>query len=179
MLYVLIILAAFCMVMASIQIVNENKKAKARKAIKQKRNLSCIPWDAADRLKAFLEEDRNADKEYKLAALVVVDENGNMSIEDIDLRGDNSEIVRLSSFAYKRTKNKADKFLFDYSIVNTIANKVNCIKAETERYYAFELTKENVLSGRHGKMKKKIKDDFVMLLDLDKTELKRIANLSF
>jgi hypothetical protein len=46
-------------------------------------------------------------------------------------------------------------------------------------YYAFQITKENVMSGRHGKTKKQIVKDFVLMMDLSKTELFRIANLSF
>jgi hypothetical protein len=176
----LLVLAAVCMLMATVQIVKENRKAKARRAIKQSREYSCVPWDADEYLKAFLEENKSRYKEFKLAALVVEDIEGHKYIEDIDLRGDSAEPVSLSSFAIKkRTKDKADAFLFNRWIIETIANKVNClVDSNVERYYAFQLTKENVLAGRHGKQKKKIQSDYVMMMDLDELDLKRIANLS-
>lgn len=173
---ILLILAAICMAMASVQIVKDHKKVNT----KEKKSYSCIPFDAADRVNAFLDIDKSTDKEYKLAALVIVDEYGHKHIEDIDLRGDSAEPIKLSSFAFNKTKDKADAFLFDTGIINAIASKVNCVVEDNiERYYAFQLTLENILSGRHGKQKKSVVNKYVMLLDLNQLELSRIANLSF
>jgi hypothetical protein len=97
------------------------------------------------------------------------------------LRGDSAEPVSLSSFAVKnRCKYSADKYLYSTSIMDAIAGKVNCmVESNIDRYYAFQLTKENVEAGRHGKQKKKIVEDFVMMLDLNEIELRKIANLSY
>lgn len=179
MLVLLSILAVACVVMAAIEARKEYVHDKKRKEIKSKRRYTSVPVDAADRLKAFLDEDKSANKEFKLAALVVEDESGHKSIEDIDLRGDSSDPVKLSDYAINKNKFRQDDVLFNHQVLNVIANKVNCIIANTERYYAFEITKENVMGGRHGKTKKSIAKDFVMLLDLNETELSRIANLSF
>lgn len=177
---IMLILAFICMVIAFIQIINENKKAKTRKTLNKSKKYSCIPWDADERLRAFLNTNKTKDKEYKLAALIVEDEYGHKYVEDIDLRGDNSTPIKLSSFAFNKTKDKADAFLFDTGIINTIASKVNCIiENNIERYYAFQMTKENIQSGRHNKQKRQLKNDYVMLLDLSFYELRQIANLSF
>lgn len=174
-----ILLAIACGTMATIEIKREIDHNRRRRERRSKKQCSCVPLDAADRLNAFLNVDKSKDKEFKLAVLIVEDSNGNKTIEDMDLRGDSAEKIKLSDFAINKYKHIASGLLFDNNVLNTIANKVNCMIAETERYYAFELTKENVLSGRHGKSKKKITNDYVMLLDLNEKELKQIANLSF
>lgn len=176
---VLITLAIVCIIMAAKEIRKERIHDKRRKEIRSKKQLTSVPVDAVDKLNAFLVVDKSKDKEFKLAALFVEDESGHVSIEDIDLRGDSAEAIKLSDYAINKKKYMADQILFNSSVVKLIANKVNSIIGDTERYYAFELTKENVEAGRHGKTKKKIVNDFVMLLDLNENELKQIANLSF
>lgn len=168
-----------CSIMAIIELKKEHDYKVKRLKKQKNKQYSCVPWDAADKLDFILKEDKSKDKEYKLAALVIEDENGHASVEDIDLRGDDAGPVKLSEFASKRTRDKADSFLFDSSILKVISQKVNCEIERVERYYAFQITKENILSGRHGKKKTKIKKDYVMFLDLSSQELNRIANLSF
>jgi hypothetical protein len=165
--------------MATKEIRKEKAHNKKRKEIRSKKQLTSVPVDAVDKLNAFLEVDKSKDKEFKLAALFIEDESGHISIEDVDLRGDSAENIKLSDYAINKKKYIADQILFNSNAVKLIANKVNSMVADTERYYAFEITKENVEAGRHGKTKKKIVNDFVMLLDLNEKELKRIANLSF
>lgn len=181
MLFVLIILAAICMVMASVQIVKESKQAKVRREERSKRQYTAVPWDADEYLKVFLNENRSYNKEFKLAALIVEDADGHKYVEDIDLRGDSAEPVDLKDFAVKKKyKNVADRFLYSTSIMDVVASKVNCIVEDNvDRYYAFQLTLENILAGRHGKTKKSVVNKYVMLLDLNQLELKRIANLSY
>lgn len=181
MIIVLLIAGLLCAVMAMHVVREENKKAIARKERNAQKNYSAVPWDADEYIKAFLEENRSNNKEYKLAALIVEDADGHKYVEDIDLRGDSAEPVSLNEFAIKRRyKNVADKFLYSTPIMDAIASKVNCVVEDNiERYYAFQLTLENVLSGRHGKSKKSVVNKYVMLLDLNQTELKRIANLSY
>lgn len=180
MITILLIAGLLCAVMAMHIVRIENKKAIARREKRSAKKYSAVPWNADQLLKAFLEENKSNNKEFKLAALVIEDEEGHKYIEDVDLRGDSSEAVNLSKFAIKRrARNKADQFLLNRWIIETIAEKVNCIIGDTERYYAFQLTLENVISGRHGKSKKKVAKNYVMLLDLDQRELKQIANLSY
>lgn len=176
---VLITLAMICIIIAAKEIKKERDHDKRRKEIRSKKQLTSVPVDAVDKLNAFLEIDKSKDKEFKLAALFVEDESGHISIEDIDLRGDSAEEIKLSDYAINKKKTIAEQILFNSSAVQLISNKVNSIVANTERYYAFEITKENVEAGRHGKTKKKIVNDFVMLLDLNEIELRKIANLSF
>lgn len=179
MVSILLLIAVNCMVIAVVEINEEREHERMRRSIRENRSVACVPLDAAERLKAFLKSDKSADKEYKLAALVVEDSDGHVSIEDVDLRGDSAEPIRLSDFAYKRYKNMADKFLFDFNIIDTISNKVHSCIGDTEMYHAFQITKENVVSGRHGKTRRNIAKDFVVFLDLSERELRQIANLSF
>ena len=180
MIITLIISAVICMLIAFIQVVVEDKKAKKRRLVKQSKTYTAVPWDADEYIKAFLEENKSNNKEYKLAALIVEDDQGHKYVEDIDLRGDSAEPVSLNSFAVKRScKNKADKFLYSSRIIDAIASKVNSVVGDTNRYYAFELTLENILAGRHGREKKKVVNNYVMLLDLNQVELNKIANLSY
>lgn len=178
MILILILTSFLCFYMAY-----RNEKEKQCKRIQRKKEraekLTAIPWNAAEEINCILQKDLSKNKEYKLAVLVVEDEFGNKRIEDIDLRGETAELIQLSSFAINKNKDKADKFLFDYSIINSISNKVNCcVDGYIERYYAFQLTLENLISGRHGKIKTKVKDSFVMFMDLSEKELKSIANLT-
>lgn len=159
----------------------EKKKEAIRAAKKASKNYSAVPLGADEYLKAFLEENKSRNKEYKLAVLITEDENGHKCVEDVDLRGDSADPISLNSFTFKkRYKNVSDKFLYSASIINVIASKVNCIVEDNiERYYAFQLTLDNIMSGRHGKVKKSITNKYVMLLDLDQNELTKIANLTY
>lgn len=173
-----LILLTLCS-MFMIELMNEYEYKKRRDEKRKTKIYSSVPWDAAETLDLILKENKNKNKEYKLAALVVEDENGHTSIEDIDLRGEDAGQIKLSDFASKRTRDKADSFFFSFPIINALTNKVNYDIGNVERYYAFELTKENLLSGRHGKKKTRIKKDYVMFFDLSYQELNIIANLSF
>lgn len=174
---ILLSLSLICLLIA----YKDYKKDLLRKQKKKERakTLTAIPWNAADEISSIIPKDYSSNKEYKLAVLIIEDEYGKRKIEDIDLRGDTAEEVKLSSFAINKNKDKADRFLFDYHIINSLSNRVNCyVEKNIERYYAFQLSLENILSGRHGKIKTKVKNKFIIFMDLSENELIRLANLT-
>lgn len=173
---IMIILISFVIVLIS-ELIKERSYDINRAAIKRERVLSDIPYFAADYLKDILFKDKQSD-EYKLAVLVVEDANGNKSIEDIDLRGDSADNVSLSVFKNKKNTWNVDKFFTDYNIIQSLSLKLNNEVCDTDRYYAFQITKENILGGRHGKDKKKIVKDYVQFFNLSEYQLRQIANLS-
>jgi hypothetical protein len=56
--------------------MKDHKKVIARREEKSHRELSAVPCDADEYLKAFLEDNKSNNKEFKLAALVIEDAEG-------------------------------------------------------------------------------------------------------
>ena len=165
MVQLMVILFSSILFVAIMEAFAEVKYKKELKAKRQNKELSDIPFNADETISDLLhKEHQNMD--YKLAVLVVEDEFGNKTIEDMDLRGDSCEPVNLSEFKFKKNFWNVDKFFMDFKIINAMSKKLVSEKRDTDSYYAFEITKENIMGGRHGKQKKKIVKDYVQFFDL-------------
>lgn len=164
-------------------VVTKDKAYKImRKKIREirfKDGLSSIPWNAVEVLNNNLYKHTGTKLQYpfQLAALVVEDEDGNLSIQDYDLRGEDSSMVSLMDFS--RSSNPyIDEVFTRYDIVKTLFNRLGGdIVEDVERYTAFQITLENCMGGRHGKDKIKVNDAFVIFIPLDYHDLDILANL--
>lgn len=114
-------------------------------------------------------------KEFKLASLVIEDNNGHATVEDYYLLDSEGEVKSLSDF--RKDDRNVDWMLNDFNVLESItANIDHEIVDNVERYSDFYETVNNCYGGRHGKDKIDIKDSFVVFTDLTKSELEIIAN---
>lgn len=131
----------------------------AAKRINEAIPLDCIPRE----------------KEFKLASLVVMDQDEIPSIEDHLLIDSEGNVRTLSEF---REDDRNVDWILDYwECLNSItSNLYHEVIDDVSRYSAFEDALNNCYGGRHGKDKIAVKDAFVCFVDLTRTELEVIAN---
>lgn len=179
------VLTIAAMVVASLitkEVVTEKIRVVNRAKRREERNkyLSKTPWNLVEELNFVLTENNDKDKEYNIAALVIVDENNTPHVEDIAIVGDYdsyNHFMSLDDFARDENKIAAKEFLSMPDVLDVISKKLNTTFCDTKDNQYYDHIVNNVAGGRHGYTQRTVKESFVMHVNVSAEELITIANL--
>ena len=187
--YLLIVLALVITNVITYQITKEVMQNKYRRKLKERRRAEWKAYIdgeegltkeeiAAKRVNEALpiSIDDDINKQFKLASLVVEHEDGYVTVEDHFLIDDEGETVTLTEF--REDGEDIEWMLDSWKVLQSItANKSHEIMENVERYPDFNETINNCHGGRHGKDKIKVKDAFIVFVDLCHNDMDIIANM--
>ena len=179
------VLTIMAMVVASFitkEVVTEKIRLvnKAKRREERNQYLSRTPWNLIEELDSVLVENNESDKEFNIAVLVVVDDQGIPHAEDKAIVGDYdtyNDFLKLEDFARDENKIAAKEFLGMPDVLDVISRKLKTTFVDTKDNAYYDHIVNSIVGGRHGYTQRIVKESFVMHVNVSAEELITIANL--